>query len=222
MQFQCLGLLDKRPRWGLTWKGRLVFIGCILFILTIVVFGLSPFMAKNAPVGRGVLVVEGWMPAHAIQEICRLYQKGGYDKIITIGCKFNIPNPKYSKDNYADLGKDIILEFDSNIDVISVPGPKADFNRTWHSIKAFKNWLDSDESGISTCDIATMGLHARRSYLCFSNILKDEYEYGIICIDNPAYPTHSWWKSSEGLDDMVEEVVGLGLFVLWSPFMESI
>src|SRR5690349_15030169 len=85
----CFGLLTRRERWGLSWRGWIIapilaFAFCVLIVVR-----LHPFLAVSNPVnveGDGnYLVVEGWIEAYAVEEAVQEFKAHRYQKIFTTG-----------------------------------------------------------------------------------------------------------------------------------------
>lgn len=76
---------------------RLWYILPILVVCAIVLYSLQPYLSMNAPIGKGALVVEGWMPAPYFTDVANVYRNGNYDKLVTTGTIR--PCSYYLKDN---------------------------------------------------------------------------------------------------------------------------
>ena len=55
------GLLDRRERWSLSWRGRLIVTFAVLLFGAVVLKGAYPFLAITHRVDANILVVEGWV-----------------------------------------------------------------------------------------------------------------------------------------------------------------
>ena len=60
------GTLERKERWGLSWRGRLAILAFLGLIGVSLLLGIHPFLAitQRAPVQ--ILVVEGWVPERVI------------------------------------------------------------------------------------------------------------------------------------------------------------
>ena len=56
-----LGLFDRKERWSLSWRGRLILVSALLLGGILVFNSVYPFLAITHRVNAKVLVVEGWM-----------------------------------------------------------------------------------------------------------------------------------------------------------------
>ena len=61
------GLLDRKERWSLSWRGWLIVVSALLLMGGLIFKGIYPFLAITHRVKADVLVVEGWVHEYAIQ-----------------------------------------------------------------------------------------------------------------------------------------------------------
>jgi len=59
---------------------------------------------------------------------------------------------------------------------------------------------------VSSMDVVTEDLHARRTRLLFQKAFGKGVQIGIIAVPNADYPANRWWHYSQGLKDVVSEV----------------
>jgi Ca-dependent carbohydrate-binding module xylan-binding len=122
-----------------------------------------------------------------------------YVKEIIIDKKIKIPYQNYSEydilkpygrrriinnfDSYAQLARRRLLSIgiDSSL-VIAISGKRTKINRTLTSALAFRDWLKTADIEIKGINIVTMGTHARRTWMTYNKILKENYGIGIISI----------------------------------------
>src|SRR5579859_6534093 len=98
------GLLVRRERWGLSWRGKL------LVLLLVIGAGLAglryvyPFLAVTNPAGGEYLVVEGWIPTDGLKQALVLCASGRYRKVLVSGCQ--VPDEQYGTAHvtFADWG----------------------------------------------------------------------------------------------------------------------
>src|SRR5947199_10205193 len=79
------GLLDRKERWSLSWRGRLVFASALLLIGALCVNGAYPFLAITHRVNANILVVEGWINEYAIRAAVKEFQSNHYERVFTTG-----------------------------------------------------------------------------------------------------------------------------------------
>src|SRR5687768_4391501 len=79
------GFFNRKPRWGLTFKGWLALLSIILAgSITIGLF-LPSFLAATRPVPCSYLVVEGWIPDYALEWAAAEFKRGSYQKVFCTG-----------------------------------------------------------------------------------------------------------------------------------------
>ena len=189
----------------------------------IVIFAIvitHDFLAVNHPVGEGVLVVEGWIPASTLAESANLFNSRHYSHLVVVG------GPVQAKGNasehpftYADLAASRLEElgFDSKKLVkISVPSEPAGL-RTLSSATAVKRWLDSSGTVACCVDVFTVGVHARKTWVFFRSALGDYYRVGIISGSEVSYDRNQFWfLSPRGIWIFVRSLVGYGYSKVWT------
>ena len=52
---------DRKERWSLSWRGRLIAASLLLLVGALVLEGIYPFLATTHRVNANILVVEGWI-----------------------------------------------------------------------------------------------------------------------------------------------------------------
>ena len=68
------GCVTRKERWGLSWKGWLLFLFAALAIVCAIFFRVYPFLAPTHRVDTDVLVVEGWIHEYAIRSAVAEFQ----------------------------------------------------------------------------------------------------------------------------------------------------
>src|SRR5260221_391172 len=62
------GVIDRKERWGLTWRGRLLLACLVLAFGIWLVLTIHPFLAPTQRVPARLLVIEGWTPPATLRE----------------------------------------------------------------------------------------------------------------------------------------------------------
>jgi hypothetical protein len=70
-----------------------------------------------------------------------------------------------------------------------------------------KDSLQRDGRKIQTMDLITLGPHARRSRLLFQRVFADDIEVGVFPVDDEAYDSSHWWRSSAGIREVPFELI---------------
>ena len=213
---RCLGLVRRRNIWVPTWKGLLI-TGSLLVLFAIgVLYGIYPFLAVNKPVKSEFLVVEGWVPDYVLKqgldlsrdERCRYL-------LITGGTVQNEIDPE-PDDTYAYMAMQRLQRITKNLEKVrAVPSPAVDRDRTYSSAVAVRKWLAAEGIDVKNLNVITMGPHARRSRLLFEEAFGPGVEIGIFSGRDREYDPEHWWRSSEG----VKEVLSEGAAYLYARFL---
>jgi len=205
------GLLDRKERWSLSWRGRLILAlilaSALLLGGALVLKGVYPFLATTHRVDTDVMVVEGWVHEYAIRAALKEFQSNHYARIFTTG------GPVEGTGGYindyctsASVGADLLRKNGlANGSVQMVPSRVMDRDRTYGSAVALRNWFRDHNMAVSGIDVVTEDLHARRTRLLFQKALGEKLTVGVIAIANPDYDAKHWWSYSEGVKHVVSE-----------------
>jgi hypothetical protein len=193
----------------------LVIVVLIVFILT----HIHPFLAANSPVQANILVVEGWMKDHAIKDAMTEFEKGGYQKLITTGLPVDLGYyllSQYKTTAELSAATLIALGFDKD-KLVAVPGPNVVKNRTAASAAALRQWIVTSNLKVTSINLYTYDVHARRSWLIFQKALAPDIKIGVIAAQPISYDPKRWWMSSEGVRSVLDEAIAYiyARFVDW-------
>jgi uncharacterized SAM-binding protein YcdF (DUF218 family) len=219
-----IGLLNRRERWGLSWKGWLLVFAAIILTTGGICVRVYPFLAVTDRVATNVLVVEGWIPEYAIRTAVEEFRSNSYERVFTTGGPVEgtggyINDYQTSASVGADLLKKNGLPSES---VQMVPSRVMDRDRTYGSAIALRNWFREHNMAISNINIVTEDLHARRTRLLFQEALGQDIVVGVISVPNPDYDARRWWRYSVGVKEVIAEAVSyLYAKVLFYPPAES-
>lgn len=199
-------LLVRRPRWTLTWSGRLILLGCAVMLAIVLGRDLCAFLAVSSPVGGQFLVVEGWMPAYAYREAASVFVEGHYQTIVAA----TIDEDEWESTCgiREHFGKRILVEFGVPEHSIAMPSAdRVERDRTLHGAMAVKRWLESQGIRSTSIDLVSLGPHARRSHLLYEKALGDDFKVGVIAIADRRFDAKQWWRSSAGVRTVVGEML---------------
>lgn len=204
------GLLARKERWHLSWRGWLALLVAIVVINVVYVFNIHSFLAVNAPVQTDVMVVEGWIHDYAIKIAVGEFRNGNYRVVYSTGGPTPGTGGKYINDfqTYASVGAELLIADGLPRDVVQmVPSHEAGRDRTYTSAIVLKQWLDERGLHPSAVNVFTEDAHARRSWILFQKALGPEIKVGIVPIPNPDYEPSHWWRYSEGVRDILGETI---------------
>ncbi len=201
-------LVKRKEIWLPTTKGFLLLfiIACLLTVSWI--FTVHDYLAQDSPVASHTMVVEGWLPDHAVTEAVDMFNSQGYQHMVVVGGGFlkggHLSQYKSLADQLTATFKKLGLP-DHKITTIVDPVQKKD--RTFSSAVLLKNWLVTTMPEEGAINLVTVGAHARRSRLLFELALGDDYSIGVINIENTNYDAAHWWKSSNGVREVIGETI---------------
>jgi uncharacterized SAM-binding protein YcdF (DUF218 family) len=201
------GLFDRRERWSLSWRGRLLLAFAI--VLTSIVFLKSayPFLATTHRVDADVLVVEGWVHRYAIRAAVDEFRSGSYRRVFTTGGPV-VGTGRYINDaqTSASVGAGLLRKAgvaDESLQM--VPSRTVDRDRTYSSAIALRDWIQEHQPSVRRINVLTENTHARRTWLLFQKAFGRDVQVGIIAVPNLDYPANRWWRYSQGLKDVLTE-----------------
>jgi uncharacterized SAM-binding protein YcdF (DUF218 family) len=201
------GLFDRRERWSLSWRGRLILAFAVVLISVLVFRSVYPFLAITHRVDADVLVVEGWVHEYAIRAAVDEFRSGSYERVFTTGGPVE-GTGGYTNDynTSAGVAADRLTKNGlANGTVQMVPSRVMDRDRTYGSAIALRNWLRVHDMAVRGINVVTEDLHARRTRLLFQKALGDKVAIGVIAIPNSDYDAKRWWRYSAGLKDVLSE-----------------
>ena len=191
--------------------------GCLLLL---VIFGLllwlalgriHPFLAVNAPVTGGVLVVEGWAPDYALQAAINEYSLRPYTQVVVTGGPIEKGAPLSEYKTYAELGAATLVGLGFNrSNVLAVPAPAVVRDRTFASAVSLKAWFLENGGLPAKLNVVTIGPHARRSRLLFQKAFGKNVNIGVIALPIREYNPRRWWSSSSGFRLVTSEALAYG------------
>jgi uncharacterized SAM-binding protein YcdF (DUF218 family) len=213
-QHRLYGILNRRERWGLSWRGWLLLVSTSLAAAYIVFSNVQGFLATTHRVDTDVLVMEGWIQKYAIRAAATEFQRGGYKEIYTTGGPEN-GTGAYVNDyqTSANIGAEILEKFGVPQDHVQIaPSHVNERDRTYSSAVALRNWLRDHNVEVQAFNVITEGCHARRTQLLFQEAFGEDVSVGVIAVPNPDYDPKYWWHYSDG----VREVIGESLAYVYA------
>ncbi len=202
-------LITLKERWGLTLWGHLLILSVISLLI---LFGAGNIYNVLAPVHRekaDILVLEGFISDYVLQDAINEFRKNNYQLLITTGTPLEYGDLLSPYKNTAMVAGMSLLKmgFDSTRLVI-VGTSEIRNDRTYNSAVALKKWLVKNRPQTKSINLMTMGVHGARSQLLFQEAMGDTIRVGIISLKNFYYGPHSWWKSSKGVRETMNETFG--------------
>jgi uncharacterized SAM-binding protein YcdF (DUF218 family) len=203
------GLFNRKERWALSQRGRLILASALLLIGVLLLKGVYPFLATTHRVDADVLVVEGWVHDYAVQAAVNEFRSGSYRRVFTTGGPV-VGIGRYINDfqTSASVGADLLKNAGVPPEVVHmVPSHTIDRDRTYSSAIALRDWIQEHQPFLRRINVVTETTHARRTRLLFQKALGKNVQVGIIAAPNPDYNNERWWWYSEGVKDVGSETL---------------
>jgi uncharacterized SAM-binding protein YcdF (DUF218 family) len=203
------GLLTRKERWGLSWRGWLIFIVVGFSTATLLLLNAQHFLAETHRVNTDILVVEGWIHQYALRGAVEEFKTGSYERVFTTGGPV-VGNGGYINDyqTSASVGADVLKKFGVPSEAVQmVPSHVIGRDRTYSSAVALREWLREHNIAVHSLNVLTENAHARRTRLLFQKALGKNVTVGIIAVPNPDYDRGRWWRYSEGVKDVGSEAL---------------
>ena len=143
------------------------------------------------------------------QEAVQEFKKNDYRLIITTGGPIDFQLPCGNYKTYAELAAAVLQDLHVAPEkIVFVPAPVKNIDRTYVSAVALKQWIDQNRPNAKSLDIITLGLHARRSLILYEMALGSKVSVGVISVPEQEYDPDTWWRSSLGVKNIIDEVIG--------------
>ena len=211
MKRSCAGLLVRRECWALSRKAKLLLLGLALLGGFGLVRCAYPVLTVNDRVDSDILVVEGWLPLYGLKEAALMMRTGACHQIFTSGCPASDELGGGGDVTYADWAASRLGRLGlTAATVTSVPCRNQKRDRTYSSALAVKAWFDGHGLKVKSFNLLTLGPHARRSRLLFQKAFGPEVQVGVIAVEQQDYNPARWWRTSEGVREVVGEALAYG------------
>lgn len=203
------GLITRQERWGFSWRGYaalglLAISAGLVFVLTI-----YTFFARTDRVETRILVMEGWIQGYAIRAAAEEFGKGSYERVLTTGGPV-VGTGGYINDynTTASVGADSLKGAGVPAHLVQmVPARVNDRDRTYSSAVALRVWGKKNGVPLTSFNVLTEAIHARRTRMLFRNAFGDDVKIGIVAVKNPDYDGRLWWRYSDGVRSVLGECI---------------
>ena len=172
-----------------------------------------PWLAVTDRVPTEYLVVQGWIRAPGLKQAVAEFEAEGYRRFLTSGCLARGEGNSGDNSTYADWSANDLREYGVPTDLVTpIPCWADRKDRTYHSALAVKQWFHDHQTPVRHINVVTLGAHARRTRLLFQKAFGSEAKIGVIAAQDQTYDSVHWWRSSEG----VREVIGESIAYLYA------
>ena len=203
------GAFNRRERWGLSLRGFLGLAAAGIAAFAIWLFGVYPFFAITDRVDTRLLAMEGWVDVYAVKAVADEFKANGYERVFTTG------GPVQGMGGYtndyntaASVGAGRLKTAGVPANVVQmVPSRMITRDRTYTSAVALRKWFEENKVPLTSINVVTADVHARRTRLLFQKALGSSVKVGIISVPHPDYDSRRWWKYSQGVRSVMGECI---------------
>ena len=207
-QTRLFGLVRCRACWLPTWRGAIAILALVAIGGFAIAQSVYPFLALNAPVSAGALVVEGWAPKYALKEAVAEFQRGHYQKLYVTGGVIEDESYFFDYKTFAELAGAYLLKSGFPSDALQpVPSAAVEKDRTYSSALALREWMGAHGGVPAAINVISLGAHSRRTHKLFSMAFEGKCKVGILAIRNQDFDPARWWSSSQGFRSVSDEVI---------------
>lgn len=203
------GLLNKKERWGPSWRGVVMLFITLLAVAYLFLVKIHPYLAVTEREDTHYLVVEGWAHQFAARVAAAEFKSGTYQKVFVTGLPVE-GSGEYGSDSDTEayVGAGLLKRAGVPEEFIQrVPRRKVDRDRTYGSALALRALFEAQGLHVQSINIVTEAPHARRTQYLFQKALGPDIKVGIIAAQNPDYDPRYWWRYSEGVREVIGETV---------------
>ena len=211
------GLLVRRQRWGISTAGKLLIFTLAALICFATLRSLNHLLAITDRIPCRLLVVDGWLPTWDLERAAAEYQRGTYDLVLAVRSvtPYDSAELGYAYDDYVC---DILVRHGVPRERINpVLFPEQARDRTLMSALAVGEWCSRRGIELSALNLVTLGPHARRSRFLYRQALGDAVAVGVIGLPDPWFDADHWWRSSEGVREVLFEGIAYIYVRLFPP-----
>ena len=169
---------------------------------------VQPFLAVNRPLGADVMVMEGWIPDYAMREALYAFRAHPYKLLITTGGPMPQGMAYSAYGTYAQFAAATLKDFGLGADsLVAVPSPDVGRDRTHQEGVSLKACLRAHPGAFTSVDLVSFSSHARRSRLLYRMALGPDVRVGVYAPRDIGYDPAAWWKTSNGIRRVSDEVI---------------
>ncbi|MEO0458707.1 MAG: hypothetical protein AAF152_19300 [Cyanobacteria bacterium P01_A01_bin.114] len=172
---------------------------------------LAEFLSITAPRATDTLVIEGWIPDHAVAAAARELTQRRYEQAIIVGQPIWKGAHLSKYENLAQLTAETLKHLGVEPSrLVVVPCPQVNHYRTYTAALEVRQWLQQHRPDLQAVNVLTLSAHARRSWLVYRHTLGPQVKVGVIAVASPNYDPRRWWRSSAGFRHVVSEAIAYG------------
>jgi hypothetical protein len=194
--------------WHLTWRGRFLAIGLILAGMFSAKLWLFSFLTPSEFVSSKLLIFEGWSPTFTAGQVVEIFRSHNFEKVLVVRSITDATNAYESGRFNGEYMRNLLVQDGIPADRVTIIFPLvAKKDRTYHSALAAKEWMEKHNIPTDAIDVTTIGPHSRRSRLLYEKAFGSGTKVGILPLTDTQYDPDHWWRTSEGVRDIISESI---------------
>lgn len=195
---------------------RWVSMGIGAFVV-IFIASIYSFLAISHPQGKGILVVEAWIPQKTLEAVVPVFHSGNYQSLFIVGGPIqgtsDMPGHPVT---FADRAESALLRL--GIDrkqLIKINVPPVSQERTLTGAAAAKVLLERSGTRVCCVDVFTVGVHARKSWILSQYAFGTRYRVGVIAGPESSFDARLWFVSKRGIRIVLRNLAGYMYYKFW-------
>jgi hypothetical protein len=199
-------LFRRREVWLPTTWSFLALGLSVLLLLLLAIGQIHAFLAPSAPIGHGLLLVEGWLRKTELLSAIEVFQRGDYELLVATGGPASEWDERYP--TYADRAGDFLLRHGIRRDqLVVVSAPASAQERTYRSAITVRDWIEQTGRVNTAIDVYSRGPHSRRTWNLYRTAFGHEAPIGVIAAAPTEYDASTWWRTSAGARTVIYEAL---------------
>jgi len=205
------GILIRREHWTLSLKGKCLALVIVVTLVMTAQRGAHSFLAVTNRVPAETLIVEGWTPPYTLGQAASEFRTGHFKRLVLVRSLYTVGESRELGRDYVDYLIRLLVQQGVPRECVEpVFCSVVRKDRTYHSALAVKQWLAQRAIPVTSLDVATLGPHARRSRLLYRKAFGKDVAVGVIGLEDQGYDPLHWWRSSEGVREVLGESIAYG------------
>lgn len=188
--------------------GWLVLMVAAVLVARLAAPGVYRFLACGPSKEPGrYLVVEGWIPDHAVSNAVAMVRAGRFERVFTTGGPIEQGTLLTPWKDWAGYGAAVLVAAGAPSNAVTaVPAAEVRKDRTYASALALRDHCRAAGIGPAAVTLMTSAPHARRSRMLFRRALRPPWEVRIEPYEPADFSASDWWRSSEGFKTVLTEL----------------
>ena len=197
-------LFRRQEVWLPTTWSFLAIVLSVLLVLVVAFGQIHTFLSPSAPMGHGLLLVEGWLGKAELLSAIQVFQRGDYGLLVATGGPTSGWDERYP--TYADRAGDFLLQNGIRPDqLVVVPARASAQERTYRSAITVRDWIEESGRTVAAIDVYSSGAHSRRTWELYRTAFGSQVPIGVIAAVPTGYDASTWWRTSTGARTVISQ-----------------